>query len=37
MNAGLILKKLDKNIDNCKKNEKVSLNIELLLYYYLIY
>ena len=31
MNAGLILKKLDKNIDNCKKNEKVSLNIELLI------
>ena len=31
MNSGLILKKIDKNIDNCVKNEKVSLNIEQLI------
>ena len=31
MNIGLILKKIDKNIDNCIKNEKVSLNIEQLI------
>ena len=31
MNSGLILKKIDKNIDNCIKNEKVSLNIEPLI------
>ena len=31
MNSGLILKKIDKNIENCIKNEKVGLNIELLI------
>jgi len=31
MNGGLILKKIDKNIENCIKNEKVGLNIELLI------
>ena len=31
MNSGLILKKIDKNIENCLKNEKVSLNIEQLI------
>ena len=33
MNSGLILKKIDKNIDNCIKNEKVSFNIEQLIGY----
>ena len=33
MNSGLILKKIDKNIDNCIKNEKISLNIEQLIGY----
>ena len=33
MNSGLILKKIEKNIDNCIKNEKVSLNIEQLIGY----
>ena len=31
MNSGLILKKIDKNIENCIKNEKVSFNIEQLI------
>jgi len=31
MNSGIILKKIDKNIENCIKNEKVSLNIEQLI------
>ena len=31
MSSGLLLKKIDKNIDNCIKNEKVSLNIEHLI------
>ena len=31
MNSGLILKKVDKNIDNCIKNEKVGLNIDQLI------
>ena len=33
MNSSLILKKIDKNIDNCIKNEKVSFNIEQLIGY----
>lgn len=33
MNSDLILKKIDKNIDNCIKNEKVSFNIEQLIGY----
>jgi hypothetical protein len=33
MNNGLILKKIEKNIDNCIKNEKVSFNIEQLIGY----
>ena len=33
MNSGIILKKIDKNIDNCIKNEKVSFNIEQLIGY----
>ena len=33
MNSGLILKKIEKNIDNCIKNEKVNFNIEQLIGY----
>ena len=33
MNSGLILKKIDKNIDNCIKNEKIGFNIEQLIGY----
>ena len=33
MNSGLILKKIDKNIENCIKNEKVNFNIEQLIGY----
>ena len=33
MNSGLILKKIDKNIENCIKNEKIGFNIEQLIGY----